>query len=220
MSTATPTVEMAGDNPSRFGVVQSRPMTYAEFLAWAPEGGLTEWIDGEGVQYMPATHVHQRVVNLLIALLLLYLSLKRLGKVYSGPYTLRAQAQGNAREPDIFVVLQNNPGQETSKEFIGAADVVVEVISDDSLFRDRVTKFDEYEAAGVREYWLIDPRPERKRADFYVLDADAGRYRPASLEADRIFRSTALPGFWLDVDWLWQESPNVAEIYEAIRRGN
>ncbi|WP_169239561.1 Uma2 family endonuclease [Candidatus Roseilinea sp. NK_OTU-006] len=46
-------------------------MTYAEFLAWAPEGGLTEWVDGEGVQYMPATHVHQRVVNLLIALLLL-----------------------------------------------------------------------------------------------------------------------------------------------------
>jgi Uma2 family endonuclease len=140
--------------------------------------------------------------------------------VYSGPYTLRAKAQGNAREPDIFAVMQNNPRQETGKEFIGAADVVVEVISDDSLFRDRVTKFDEYEAAGVREYRLIAPRPERQRADSYVLDADAGRYRPASLEADRIFRSTVLPGFWLDVDWLWQESPNVAEIYETIRRGN
>lgn len=217
MSTVAPTIETAGEHPARLGVVQSRPMTYEEFLDWAPEGGLTEWIDGEGVQYKPATNVHQRVVNLLISLLTLYLSLKRLGKVYSGPYTLRARADGNAREPDVFVVMQGNPGQETSKEFIGAADIVVEVISDDSMFRDRVTKFDEYEAAGVREYWLIDPRPDRKRADFYVLDVVAGRYRPASLEADRIFCSTVLPGFWLDVDWLWQENPNVAEIYETMR---
>ncbi|MCS7056617.1 MAG: Uma2 family endonuclease [Thermoflexales bacterium] len=210
-------VEAAAENPARLGIVQSRPMTYEEFLAWAPEGGLTEWIDGEGVQYMPATNVHQRVVNLLIVLLTLYLSLRRLGKVYSGPYALRAKPDGNAREPDVFVVTRDNPGQESMKAFVGPADVVVEVISDDSVFRDRVTKFDEYEAAGVREYWLIDPRPGRNRAEFYVLDTAVGRYRPASLEADRIFRSAVLPGFWLDVEWLWQESPNVAEIYETIR---
>ncbi|MCS7056616.1 MAG: Uma2 family endonuclease, partial [Thermoflexales bacterium] len=185
---------------------------------WAPEGGLTEWIDGEGVQYMPATRLHQDLTGLIYTLLRLFLAATRLGSVFAGPYTMRTLAGGKtAREPDVFVVLNTNAGVISDKEFIGAADIVVEVISDDSVFRDRVTKFDEYEAAGVREYWLIDPRPSRRRAEFYVFDASIGRYRPASLEADRIFRSTVLPGFWLDVEWLWQESPNVAEIYELIR---
>lgn len=217
MSTVAPTIETAGEHPARLGVVQSRPMTYEEFLDWAPEGGLTEWIDGEGVQYMPATQTHQDLTGFLYALLRFFLAATRLGRVFAGPYTMRTPTGKNAREPDVFVILNTNPGVVSDKEFTGAADIVVEVISDDSMFRDRVTKFDEYEAAGVREYWLIDPRPDRKRADFYVLDVSAGRYRPASLEADRIFRSTVLPGFWLDVDWLWQENPNVAEIYETMR---
>jgi Uma2 family endonuclease len=191
-------------------------MTYEEFLAWEPEGGLAEWIGGEGVQYMPATQTHQDLTGLLYTLLRLFLSATKLGKVFAGPYTLRTQAGGNAREPDVFVVLNENPGALTEKAFIGAADIVIEVISDDSLYRDRVTKFDEYEAAGVREYWLIDPRPSRQRADFYVRDAQ-GRYYAMPLGAEGVFRSTVLPGFWLKVDWLWQESPDIVAIYEAIK---
>ena len=32
------------EDPSRLGVVQARPMSCEAFLAWAPEGGLTEWV--------------------------------------------------------------------------------------------------------------------------------------------------------------------------------
>jgi Uma2 family endonuclease len=216
MTTLNPAPEISTADLSRLGVVQARPMTYEEFLAWEPEGGLTEWIDGEGVQYMPATQTHQNLAGLLYTLLRLFLSATKLGSVFAGPYTMRAQAGSNAREPDVFVVLNENPGTLTEKEFIGAADVVIEVISDDSVYRDRVTKFDEYEAAGVREYWLIDPRPSRQRADFYVRDAQ-GRYYAVPLGAEGMFRSTVLPGFWLQVDWLWQESPDIAAIYEAIK---
>ena len=216
MATRHHTPEARTTDPARLGIVQARPMTYEEFLAWEPEGGLAEWIGGEGVQYIPASNTHQHVVNLLITLLNLFVSVGKLGKVFSGPYTLRTRADGNAREPDVFVALASNPGKETHKEFIGAADIVIEVVSDDSVYRDRVTKFDEYEAAGVREYWLIDPRPSRQRADFYVRDAQ-GRYYAMPLGAEGVFRSTVLPGFWLKVDWLWQESPDIAAIYDAIR---
>jgi Uma2 family endonuclease len=36
-------------------------------------------------------------------------------------------------------------------------------------------------AAGVREYWILDPRPGYERADFYVLD-EQGRYRPVPVD--------------------------------------
>ena len=50
-------------------------------------------------------------------------------------------------------------GQWQEKYFDGAPDLIIEVISDDSVGRDRAEKFEEYEEAGVREYWIIDLAP-------------------------------------------------------------
>ncbi|HEY7031148.1 MAG TPA: hypothetical protein VH482_07480 [Thermomicrobiales bacterium] len=36
------------------------PMTYEEFLAWAPDGMRTEWTDGEGIVYTKASDRHPR----------------------------------------------------------------------------------------------------------------------------------------------------------------
>jgi hypothetical protein len=80
------------------------------------------------------------------------------------------------------------------------------VISDDSVARDRADKFYEYQAAGVREYWILDSRPGRERADFYVLD-EKGRYRPVPPDPDNRYYSTVLPGFWLHVDWVTATEP-------------
>lgn len=77
-------------------------------------------------------------------------------------------------------------------------------------------KFHEYQVAGIREYWIIDPRPGLERADFYVLD-EAGRYQPVPIAPDGTYRSTLLPDFWLRVAWLWQEEPNVpAALTEVV----
>ena len=80
----------------------------------------------------------------------------------------------------------------------------MEIVSEDSVSRDRVDKFDEYEAAGIAEYWLIDPRPRRRRATFYQLN-EAGQYEAAPVGADGVYHSAVLPGFWLKVNWLWAE---------------
>jgi Uma2 family endonuclease len=54
----------------------------------------------------------------------------------------------------------------------------------------------------VPEFWLIDP--QRRQAEFFLRGGD-GIYRAVPVGADGIFRSEALPGLWLKVDWLWQE---------------
>jgi Uma2 family endonuclease len=87
------------------------------------------------------------------------------------------------------------------------------VASSESGERERGKKF-EYEAGGVREYWLIDP--DRQQAEFYRLVE--GRYRLVYPDSEGLYRSEVLPGFWLEVEWLWQEPlPPILEILGKLR---
>ncbi|MFC1464697.1 MAG: Uma2 family endonuclease [Candidatus Brachytrichaceae bacterium NZ_4S206] len=195
------------------GIVRRQRMSFDEFLAWNPEGGLTEWVNGEAVQYMPATSTHQRVIQFLVQLIGYFVQIHQLGKLFTGPYAMRLPG-GNAREPDVFFV-SNARLTNAGEAFLdGPADLVIEVVSDDSVSRDRVEKFDEYEAAGIPEYWVIDPRPHRKRADFFVRNTE-GRYQQAPA-IDGVYRSATLPGFWLKADWLWEENPDAPAALAAI----
>jgi Uma2 family endonuclease len=83
----------------------------------------------------------------------------------------------------------------------GPADLAIELVSPDSRKRDRVEKFREYEAGGVREYWVIDAA--RRKAEFFHLGEDR-HYHPINIGADGIFHSQVLSGLWLRVDWLWE----------------
>jgi hypothetical protein len=82
---------------------------------------------------------------------------------------------------------------------------------DDSVKCDRRDKYREYQAAGVREYWVIDPREGQHRADFFCLDIpsateapERAQYRRFATEEDERVVSQVLPGFWLRPAWLWQ----------------
>lgn len=182
-------------------------MSFEEWLAWDYEGGLTEWIDGEVHIYMPATKIHQRLVDFLSAILTQFVALYQLGFVATGPYSMRAIPGENGREPDLFFVAKENLAQIRETVVEGPADLVVEIISTDSVARDRDSKFIEYEKGGVREYWILDPRPNRRRADFYVLD-ESGYFQPVPIPSDRIYHSAVVPNFWIKVDWLWDEKMN------------
>ncbi|MEK7278415.1 MAG: Uma2 family endonuclease, partial [Chloroflexota bacterium] len=99
------------------------------------------------------------------------------------------------------------------KRLDGPADLIVEVVSDDSVGRDFDEKFIEYQECGVQEYWIVDPRPRRKRALFYQRGAD-GLFEAAKVE-NGVYRSKAIPAFWLKVVWLW-EMPDVQLTFAEI----
>ena len=186
--------------------VERRRMSYEEYKHWEHEGGLTEWVDGAVYIYMPPNDTHQTIVEFLLQLLGPFVRLFDLGKVRVAPFSMRVIAGGNAREPDLFFLATEHLGLLSEAELNGPADLAIEIISPESVSRDKDDNFYEYQAGGVREYWIIDPRPKRKRADFFVLD-DHGVYQPVPI-ADGMYRSTVLPNFWLKVDWLWAEEPN------------
>jgi len=191
-------------------------MSYDAYLAWADEDVHAEWVNGEVIVQMPPTQPHQRVVTFLLQLVGMFIQLFRLGQLLPAPFEMRAVPQGSAREPDLLFVAQDHLSRLTEARLNGPADLVVEVVSDDSVTRDWVDKLAEYQAAGIPEYWIIDPRPGAARADFYLLDS-TGHYQAVLLAPDGRYHSTVLPGFWLRVEWLVAvEPPDVLQTLAQI----
>ena len=199
--------------------VAAYEMTADEFLDWEHEG-FAEWVDGRAYQYMTVTPAHQIVVQFLAWLLKGFLDVDgEGGLVLSGPAAVRLTPGGRLREPDLLFVREQHIGRVTDRLVEGVPDLVVEVISRDSTSRDRGAKFEEYQSAGVPEYWIIDPRPQVPRADFYVLrqtSAGVGRYEAMPL-TEGIYRSQVVNGFWFNPDWLSEEQPNaMAHLIEIV----
>ena len=188
-------------------------MSYEEYLAWAGEDVHAEWVNGEVIVQMPPKPRHQQVVAFLLRLLGQFIELFQLGRLLPVPLEMRAIPDGPAREPDLLFVAREHLDRLTEARLSGPADLVVEVVSDDSVACDRADKFYEYQAAGIREYWIIDPRPGYERVDFFVLD-DKGRYRPVPVEPDGRYHSTVLARLWFQVDWVL--TPEPPEVLQAL----
>ncbi|MCL5997340.1 MAG: Uma2 family endonuclease [Chloroflexi bacterium] len=173
-------------------------LSYEEFLNQIDEDTFAEWVDGEIIMTSPASVQHQNIKGFLESILRVYVEAHNLGVVFADRFQMKLAHTG--REPDLLFVAHEHIDRLKSNYLDGPADLVVEIISPESIGRDRGDKFIEYEEAGVPEYWLIDP--EREQADFYHRDT-RGYYRPILPGTDQIYRSSAVRGFWLAVTWLW-----------------
>jgi Uma2 family endonuclease len=133
-----------------------------------------------------------------------------LGEVFDASFEVKLWPDGPSREPDALFISRERLPSLTSKRFEGAPDLVIEVISPISVTIDRVDKYLEYERAGVREYWIIDPRPRQEQADFFVR-GESGRFVSAPVDEDGVYASTVIPGFRLRLDWLRRPEETDAE---------
>ena len=191
--------------------VRRVPMSYEAYLRYGEgtdnRNARTEWVDGEVIVYMPPKAEHQRILAFLERLLALFVGLKGLGEVNIAPFEVKLWQGGPSREPDIFFILSEQRANLSSERLDGAPALAIEIISPSSLYIDRDKKFREYERAGVREYWVVDSRPNHQRADFYRLD-ETNRYELFATETDETLTSGVVEGFWLRPSWVWQEGLN------------
>jgi len=183
---------------------QRLKMSYEEYLEFAGDSEIVEWVNEEVIQYMPPIPEHQNISRFLIVLLDAFIEFFELGALHHAPLEVKLRPDGTSREQDIFFATRENLAKLTDKRFEGAPDLVIEIISPGSVTEDRVYKFTQYMQAGAREYWIVDPRFRQQQVDFYVL-GDDGIFHSAPLAEDGRYFSTVLPNFWLDIDWLWQE---------------
>ena len=151
--------------------------TFADVLMW-DENERAEIIDGEiFLMSPPPSSTHQRIVAVLTAQLYAYLKGKRC-EVFPAPFGVRLFEQDGDNpedvdtmvEPDLSVVCDRRKIDEHGCK--GAPDMVIESLSPSTRRHDRVTKFNLYQRAGVREYWIVDP--VNKDVQSFVLED--GRY--------------------------------------------
>ncbi len=177
---------------------ENRRMTYQEFLSWADEDTLAEWVNGEVLMTSPASTRHQKLCGFLANILQVFTRYRDLGVVMTAPFQMKLE---NGREPDILFVKTAHVDRLQATYLEGPADMVVEVISPESIGRDRGDKFYEYAQGGVPEYWLVDP--QRQQAEFYELVS--GYYQVRFSGHKGRYEALTLPEFWMRVEWLWED---------------
>ena len=169
--------------------------TERQYLALFTHGRGVEFNDGM-IEVLPVpTKTHQLVIGLFYELLKAFLGGR--GVVLLAGYKLRVQSpEVQFREPDV-VYLTPEQNTRAGEAFTRAAELVAEVVSRDDPERDYVTKRREYAAAGIPEYWILDPAARQ----ILVLGLDGnqymerGKYGPGERAS-----SHHLPGFGVAVD--------------------
>lgn len=186
-------------------------MSEAAFEKWALRQNVrAEWIDGEVTVMAPASEEHFEIVHWLQTLLGLYVAKHKLGRVVPGDFMVRLS--DCRRQPDVFFVAAEGKTRFTRTCLQGAPDLAVEIVSADSESRDWRDKYFEYQDAGVREYWIVDPASQH--AEFYFLKR--GKYVQMTVK-NGVLRSQVIGGFWIRVDWLWQHpAPNVYKLAKEL----
>lgn len=179
-----------------------RQMTEQEFLEWtANEDIRAEWVDGEAFELMPPDDRHQDITGFLIVLLRMFALRLGIGVIRNAPFEMRLPTRPSYREPDLLFVAAERAGRIDGKRLIGAADLAVEIVGDDSSTRDQRDKFNEYAGAGVQEYWIIDPRPGRAIFRAFAL-TNAGEYQPIEADETGRIHSQVMSGLWIEPRWL------------------
>ena len=157
-----------------------------------------EWVDGF-TEYLPVpSNPHQDVAAFV------YDRVRDVVRGRTPPAKVRFAGQnvltpgtpGRSRQPDVAVMLDRDDPRVLDDAWDGA-DLLIEVVSPDDPLRDTRDKRLDYAAAGVPEYWIVDPRPGFRTVS--VLTLDGGGYAARVFTEGETAASTLLPGLTVDV---------------------
>lgn len=137
-----------------------------------PESVRAELINGQFYNMAAPGRIHQEILNALNNAIYNYIHAKNGScRVYPAPFAVKLfDDSENIVEPDISVIC--NPDKLTDKGCSGAPDWILEIISPSNPEHDYIEKLDLYKKAGVREYWIVDPR----RGRVFVYDWEQSRF--------------------------------------------
>jgi Uma2 family endonuclease len=193
-------------------------VTDEQFDELVDEDTKAELLDGVMVVHSPASMEHDRLGAWLRAVLGFYADVKGAGEVF-GPESLVRLAPRRRFAPDVYFLRRDRVPSPITKDFRGAPDLVLEVLSPSNREEDLDIKRPAYRKARVGELWLVDRENQE-----VLIDRPRKRGYAEEVVTSGRAASAVLPGFWVDVGWLWADPlPNKMTSLRAIlgtrRRG-
>ena len=141
--------------------IEKKERYTAEDYFALPENAHTELIEGRLYRLygmaLPSFN-HQAVLGEILCRILSYC--KGNGEKYNvlpAPFTVQLKKEkSDYVEPDISVICDSE--KLTDWGCVGAPDWIIEIVSPSDPGHDYMLKLNLYQAAGVREYWIVDIR--------------------------------------------------------------
>jgi len=182
--------------------------TYADYMKWQFDERV-ELLKGKIFKMSPAPNrMHQEISSIIHYEIFNFLKTSKC-KVYAAPFDVRLPRKSK-EDKDILTVLQPDicvicdESKLDDRGCIGAPDIVVEILSPSNNKKELKYKYEIYEEAGVKEYWVVFP-PE-KTIMIYTLTS--GKYIASRfMFAEDTVASSVLPGFSLDLNRLFASLP-------------
>ena len=188
---------MAEDTAEKRQDPEKRRYTYADYLTW-PDDVRCELIDGRIVDISPApTRKHQRVLGAIFLQVGPQLEGHRC-EAYFAPFDVRLPKPIQSADSDddtVYDVVQPDlvvicdPDKLDEQGCVGAPDLVVEILSPSTAFKDQTDKLSLYEKNGVPEYWVVNP--ERQTVQVYRI-GKSGYDKAEEFRRDETLASTAV----------------------------
>ncbi|MBY0523298.1 MAG: Uma2 family endonuclease [Gemmataceae bacterium] len=169
-----------------------------QFAELTDEDTKAELFDGFMIVHSPATLRHDNIVTFLGGLMSFYANAKDLGEVLAASNAIAHLASGRKFAADAFFLRDDRVPVPMPKEFKGAPDLVLEVLSPTTRDYDLEDKRPAYQEAGVGEIWFVDPDTKQ-----VIVDRRRRRRYSADVVTTGKVSSTVIDGFWIDAAWLW-----------------
>ncbi|PQJ10352.1 hypothetical protein CJD36_010265 [Flavipsychrobacter stenotrophus] len=181
--------------------------TYADYYSWDfPQR--VELIYGKAFIKDPVTYtVHQRMSMNLAMPIYAYLKGSK-SAIYTAPFDVRLPHGPSRADIDIIHVVQPDlcvicdPNNLDERGGIGVPDIIVEILIPLNNVVELNDKFDLYEEAGVKEYWIVSPQDNT----FLVNTLVNGKYVTGRPLVSGILTSSILPEFLLDLSKLFADN--------------
>lgn len=179
------------------------------FYRIVDENKKMEFINGEIIFQSPVKKEHNEATGKIYRILSEFTEIKELGWV--GVEKTLVSLTRNDYEPDVCFWKNEKAQNFLDKQMqFPAPDLVVEVLSPKTEKHDRTTKFADYEAHFVKEYWIVDAN--KKKIEQYVLVNE--KYLLQFNGDNGVIESEAIEGLSISIEDFFSKKP-IASILKA-----